>query len=131
MDSTHKRAVLLIRTMMCYLEDTEPSDWARIRRVATEIEGREELKWANRLIKKDAEYVEERALEVLEELGEEIAQQTRLDYLSAIWREEMSKGYLTNKEAQWLLKVGYKWRLEQELLQVVDDAALLGRDDVS
>ena len=121
MEIFEKKALLLIKAILCYHHGIQEEDHIQLSQQAEDINGQKEFKWAIDFIEKDTLSANKRGKKMLKKLGADISSANRLKYIADSWKEGMKKGYLTNIEVDWLLEVASLWKLEKKLLKEVDD----------
>ena len=119
MDTSEKKALLLLKAVLFYYHGIDDEERALLARKAEAIDGKAELDWALAFIEKDTTSAQSRSQKQLIRLSSSLEAEQRLAYLKESWTEAMRKGYLTNAEMLWLLKIAKAWNTEKKLLAEV------------
>jgi len=90
-----------------------------LERTAKELDGANELKWANAFIAKDYSTAFDRARTYLKDTLGKQKKDKRLWYLDRVWKANYQKGYITEMEATAMLKLAKDWGIESELISMV------------
>ena len=120
MNTKEKKTILLLKAALFYYSGWGDKEEKLLLRKAREINGTTELNWVMSFIEKDIPSAQTRAQKKMCQIAKEISNEHRLTYLWENWEEGMRKGYLSNPEALYLLKIAKAWKVEKELLKKID-----------
>ncbi|MEQ9166918.1 MAG: hypothetical protein RLO12_11715, partial [Fulvivirga sp.] len=86
---------------------------------AEELDGHEELEWANEFIAMDYFNSFERAREYLNDVVGDYPKEKRVMYIDMVWQANNLKGYVTELEATAMLKLAKDWNVEADLIELI------------
>ena len=118
MDTEEKKIILLLRAVLFHYQGLGDKGEVLLRRKAKEIQAEEELKWVLASVEKSPS--SSRSCKQLQKLARGLSSEHLLTHLYESWEEGMKKGYLSNSEALWILKVAKVWGIEKDLLVRID-----------
>jgi hypothetical protein len=117
MSSEEKKIFLLLQSIIFQYHGLDDAEQQLLQQSAEELQGREELNWAQEFIAEDYLTAFDRARAFLQ--GVELEAEKKLDYLYQVWLSNNAKGYITEMEATAMLRLARDWKLEGELVQRV------------
>ncbi|UII34219.1 hypothetical protein LVD17_10395 [Fulvivirga ulvae] len=119
MTSEEKKAYLLLKSVIFHYHGLDEKERQNLQETALEIDGLEELKWANEFIAKDYFNSFDRAREYLNGIIGDYPLEKRVFYIDMVWKSNSLKGYVTELEATAMLKLARDWNVEAELMEIV------------
>ncbi|QSE98332.1 hypothetical protein [Fulvivirga lutea] len=119
MTSEEKKAYLLLKSVIFHYHGLDDDERQNLEETADELDGHEELKWANEFIAKDYFNSFDRAREYLNDVVGDYAKEKRVMYIDMVWQANNLKGYVTELEATAMLKLAKDWNVEAELIELV------------
>jgi hypothetical protein len=119
MSSEEKKAFLLLKSMIFHYHGLDEDESQILERSANNIDGVDELKWANDFIAEDYSTAFDRARTYLKDAMENVDRDTKLSYLDQVWKSNYQKGYITEMEATAMLKLAKDWGIESDLISMV------------
>ncbi|MTI24665.1 hypothetical protein E1163_06885 [Fulvivirga kasyanovii] len=119
MTSEEKKAYLLLKSVIFHYHGLDEKERQNLQETAQEIDGLEELKWANEFIAKDYFNSFDRAREYLNDIIGDYPLEKRVFYIDMVWKSNSLKGYVTELEATAMLKLARDWNVEAELMEIV------------
>lgn len=119
MTSEEKKAYLLLKSVIFHYHGLDEKERQNLQETAQEIDGLEELKWANEFIAKDYFNSFDRAREYLNDIIGDYPLDKRVFYIDMVWKSNSLKGYVTELEATAMLKLARDWNVEAELMEIV------------
>jgi hypothetical protein len=119
MSGEEKKAFLLLKSMIFHYHGLDEDEIQILERTAKELDGANELKWANAFIAKDYSTAFDRARTYLKDTLGKQKKDKRLWYLDRVWKANYQKGYITEMEATAMLKLAKDWGIESELISMV------------
>ncbi|MBL6449944.1 hypothetical protein JMN32_26765 [Fulvivirga sp. 29W222] len=119
MTSEEKKAYLLLKSVIFHYHGLDEKERQNLQETAQEIDGLEELKWANEFIAKDYFNSFDRAREYLNDIIGDYPLEKRVFYIDMVWKSNNLKGYVTELEATAMLKLARDWNVEAELMEIV------------
>jgi hypothetical protein len=117
MSSEEKKIFFLLKSIIFHYHGLDEEEQHLLRESAAELEGDEELNWAQEFVAQDYLSAFDRARVYLQKV--EIAPQKKLDYLYRVWKANNAKGYITEMEATGMLRLARDWQLEADLMKLV------------
>ena len=119
MNSEEKKAYLLLKSVIFHYHGLDEKERQNLQDTAKEIDGMEELKWANEFIAKDYFNSFDRAREYLNDIIGDYPLEKRVFYIDMVWKANNLKGYVTELEATAMLKLAKDWNVEEELMNIL------------
>ena len=119
MTSEEKKAYLLLKSVIFHYHGLDEKERQNLQETAQEIDGLEELRWANEFIAKDYFNSFDRAREYLNDIIGDYPLEKRVFYIDMVWKSNSLKGYVTELEATAMLKLARDWNVEAELMEIV------------
>lgn len=119
MTSEEKKAYLLLKSVIFHYHGLDEKERPNLQETAQEIDGLEELRWANEFIAKDYFNSFDRAREYLNDIIGDYPLEKRVFYIDMVWKSNSLKGYVTELEATAMLKLARDWNVEAELMEIV------------
>jgi len=119
MSSEEKRAYLLLKSVIFQYHGLDEAEQENLDASAKEIDGVEELAWANSFISEDYITAFDRARDYLKNIFMSFDKEKRLDYLDKVWQSNNSKGFITEMEATAILRLARDWEVESDLIELV------------
>jgi hypothetical protein len=119
MTSEEKKAFLLLKSVIFHYHGLDEDEKKILEETATNLDARDELKWAIEFIARDYISAFERAREFLNAIIGQLPKEKRLEYLNMVWKANNQKGYITEMEATAMLKLAKDWQVENELIAMV------------
>ncbi len=123
MTSEEKKAYLLLKSIIFHYHGLDEDEKQNLRETAEELDGVEELKWANEFIAEDYFNSFDRARDYLNDVVGDYAKDKRVAHIEMVWQANNLKGYVTELEATAMLKLAKDWKVEQELIDLVKSAS--------
>ncbi len=119
MTSEEKKAYLLLKSVIFHYHGLDDDERDNLNATAEELDGHEELEWANEFIAKDYFNSFERAREYLNDIVGDYPKEKRVMYIDMVWQANNLKGYVTELEATAMLKLAKDWNVEAELIEFI------------
>lgn len=119
MTSDHKRAFLLLKSVIFHYHGLDESEQELLNEAADKLDAHEELQWVTEFITSDTFTAFERSREYLNTLATNWDNATKLSYLSIVWEATNKKGYITEMEATAMFKLAKDWHIQKELIALV------------
>ncbi|MTI39618.1 hypothetical protein [Fulvivirga lutimaris] len=119
MTSEEKKAYLLLKSVIFHYHGLDDDERENLDATADELDGHEELEWANEFIAKDYFNSFERAREYLNDVVGDYPKEKRVMYIDMVWQANNLKGYVTELEATAMLKLAKDWNVEAELIEFI------------
>lgn len=123
MTSEEKKAYLLLKSVIFHYHGLDDDEKANLEETAKELEGQEELDWANDFIAQDYFNSFERARDYLNNIIGDYTEEKRVMYINMVWQANNLKGFVTELEATAMLKLARDWNVEAELIEMVKKQA--------
>ena len=112
MTTEEKKAYLLFKSVIFHYHGLDEDEQEMLEETATNIDGEQELKWAQDLISENYYDAFERAREYLGEVMMTFEPQVRLSHLAMVWDANQKKGYVSELEAAAMLILAKDWEVE-------------------
>ena len=106
----------LLAVSFANFHGVDEDEEAFLQKQAQLFSAKEALAQARQFVEKDTSTAGDRALEALEKQASSHSQEKLYDFFKKIWDMGMEKGYLTEAEAVFLIKVAQLWKLPTQLL---------------
>ena len=113
---------MLLNSIIFHYHGLDEEEEQILRRISEELEAGNELDWAFDFISKDYLTAYDRARKHLKESMLKLDKTKRLDFINATWKANFEKGYITEMEATAMLKLARDWEVDEDLIQVVQQA---------
>ena len=123
MTSEEKKAYLLLKSVIFHYHGLDDDEKENLNETAKELNGQEELEWANDFIAKDYFNSFDRAREYLNEVVGDYPKEKRVMYIEMVWQANNLKGFVTELEATAMLKLAKDWNVEADLIEMVKKIA--------
>ena len=117
---TEKQAILLLKSLIFHYHGLDEDEAKMLKDTASKLDAHLELKWANEFIALDFLSAFERSREFLNEHIGTLPPNKKLSYLHGVWKDNNSKGYLTEMETTAMLKLAKEWDISSELMQKIN-----------
>ncbi len=119
MNPEEKKAFILLKTLIFHHHGLDEDEEKILNETADDLDGHNELIWANAFISQDYISAFERSRVFLNKVIGRLEKKKRVNHLIAIWEDNNKKGYLTEIEATAMLTFARDWSVEKELLKKV------------
>ena len=119
MTSEEKKAFLLLKSVIFHYHGLDEDEQKILDDTAAELDGEDELEWANEFIAEDYYTAFDRAREYLAEVMNKLDKESRLHYMSIVWEANNKKGYISEMEATAMLKLAKDWHIESALIEMI------------
>jgi len=119
MTSEEKKAYLLLKSVIFHYHGLDEDEKQNLKETAEELDGQEELEWANSFISEDYFNSFERARDYLNEVVGDYKKEKRVELIEMVWQANNLKGFVTELEATAMLKLAKDWKVEPELIELV------------
>ncbi|MEP2773804.1 MAG: hypothetical protein ABJH05_16750 [Fulvivirga sp.] len=123
MNSEEKKAYLLLKSVIFHYHGLDEDEKQNLRETAEELDGAEELKWANEFIAEDYFNSFDRARDYLNDVIGDYSKEKRVAHIEMVWQANNLKGYVTELEATAMFKLAKDWKVESELIELVKNQA--------
>lgn len=117
MSSEDKKIFFLLQSIIFQYHGLDEEEQLLLQQSAEELQGHEELNWAQEFIARDYLTAFDRARNYLQSIS--ISSEQKLDYLHRVWLSNNAKGYITEMEATAMLRLARDWQLEADLVKMV------------
>lgn len=119
MNPEEKKALILLKALIFHYHGLDEDEEKILIQTADDLDGHDELTWANAFISQDYLSAFERSREFLNKVFDKLDKQKRIDHLITVWEDNNEKGYLTEMEATAMLTLARDWSVEKDLLKKV------------
>lgn len=119
MTSEEKKAYLLLKSVIFHYHGLDEEEKSNLQKTADELDGHEELAWANSFIAEDYFNSFERARDYLNDIIGDYPKEKRVMFIDTVWQANNIKGYVTELEATAMLKLARDWNVEGELIELI------------
>ncbi|MEQ8478706.1 hypothetical protein [Fulvivirga sp.] len=119
MTSEEKKAYLLLKSVIFHYHGLDDDERENLNTTAEELDGHDELEWANEFIAMDYFNSFERAREYLNDVVGDYPKEKRVMYIDMVWQANNLKGYVTELEATAMLKLAKDWNVEADLIELI------------
>jgi hypothetical protein len=119
MNSSHKKALLLLKAIIFLYHDFTEEELRLLKETASSIKAEDELEWAMGFIQEDIYTAYERTRDFLKKELHEEEDDKKIDYLFDVWLATNQKGYITEMEALAMIKLARDWGVETEFIKKV------------
>jgi hypothetical protein len=119
MTSELKKAFLLLQSVIFQYHGFSEDERDILNNLAEQIDGKNELEWANNFVEENLYDAFERARNYLRENLGQVDNDTKIQFLKAAWDANNAKGFISEIEATALLKVSKDWQVERVFLQEI------------
>lgn len=119
MQKEEKKAFILLKSLIFHYHGLDEDEEKILNASADKLDAQEELLWANAFIAEDFLSAFERSREYLKKTLGTLDPKTKLDYLYEVWEDNNKKGYLTEMEANAMLKLAKDWSINEDLMKKV------------
>ena len=120
MESTNEKKVFMLLKAVIFhyhgLDDEEKND---LEKTAVDLDAEAELKWALEFIGEDYISAFDRARVYLNDFIGDYPKEKRVDLINMVWQANNLKGYVTEMEANAMLKLAKDWNVQKELIDLV------------
>ncbi len=117
MSSEEKKIFFLLKSIIFHYHGLDDEEQQLLQESAEELQGYEELAWAQEFVAQDYLSAFDRARTFLQ--GVALAPEKKLEYLHSVWMANNAKGYITEMEATGMLRLARDWQLEGDLIKKV------------
>ncbi len=119
MTSELKKAFLLLQTVIFQYHGFSDEERSILEDLASQLDARQELAWANEFVEKNVYDAFERAREYLRQTMCALDDETKISFLKSAWDANNSKGFISEIEATALLKLSKDWHVERAFLKEI------------
>ena len=114
-----KKVYMLLKAVIFHYHGLDEEEKRDLDTTASELDAREEYKWALDFISQDYITAFDRARDFLNEIIGDYTKEKRVELINMVWKSNNVKGYVTEMEATAMLKLAKDWNVQQELIQLV------------
>ena len=119
MTTEEKRVYLLLKAVIFHYHGLDHEEKADLQDAAAKLDGEAELKWALDFIDQDHLTSFERARAFLNDIIGDYPKEKRISLINMVWESNNLKGYVTEMEANAMLRLARDWMVERELIDLV------------
>ncbi|MDX1627169.1 MAG: hypothetical protein R3345_00635 [Fulvivirga sp.] len=119
MTKEEKKAYLLLKSVIFHYHGLDEDEKQNLEETARQLDGHEELQWANDFIAEDYFNSFERARDYLNDVVGDYPEDKRVELIEMVWQANNLKGYITELEATAMLKLAKDWKVETNLMEFV------------
>lgn len=119
MDSSHKKALLLLKAIIFLYHDFTEEEIRLLQVTADDFDAQEELKWAMDFVNEDVYTAYDRTRDYLKKALQNEASQKKVSYLYDVWLATNLKGHITEMEALAMIKLARDWNVESDFIKLV------------
>ena len=119
MDSSHKKALLLLKAIIFLYHDFTEEEIRLLQATADDFEAQEELKWAMDFVNEDVYTAYDRTRDYLKKALQHEALDKKVNYLYDVWLATNQKGHITEMEALAMIKLARDWNVESDFIKLV------------
>ncbi len=119
MTSEEKRVFLLLKAVIFHYHGLDAEEKLDLEEAARKMEGEEELQWALQFIDEDHVTSFERARTFLNDIIGDYPKEKRVSLINMVWESNNIKGYVTEMEANAMIRLSRDWMVERELIELV------------
>jgi len=119
MTSEEKKAYLLLKSVIFHYHGLDEDEKQNLKETAEDLDGLEELEWANSFIAEDYFNSFDRARDYLNDVVGDYRKEKRVELIEMVWQANNLKGYVTELEATAMLKLARDWKVEADLIELV------------
>lgn len=117
MSSEEKKIFFLLKSIIFHYHGLDDEEQQLLQESARELEGFDELAWAQDFVAQDYLSAFDRARVYLQAVT--LPADKKLEYLHSVWQANNAKGYITEMEATGMLRLARDWQLEGDLIRKV------------
>jgi hypothetical protein len=117
--SEEKKVYMLLKSVIFYYHGLDELEKQDLNKTADELHAHEEYRWAIDFISADFITAFDRAREYLNEHIGDYTKESRIELVNMVWRANNLKGYVTEMEANAMLKLAKDWNVQKELIELV------------
>ena len=119
MDSSHKKALLLLKAIIFLYHDFTDDEKKLLEETAISFDASEELQWAMDFVNEDIYTAYERTRDYLKKALQNEQDSQKVSYLYDVWLATNQKGYITEMEALAMIKLARDWGVESDFIKTV------------
>lgn len=119
MTTEEKRVYLLLKAVIFHYHGLDSQEMNDLENAARDLGGEEELKWALDFIDQDHVTAFDRARNFLNDIIGDYAKEKRVGLIQMVWDSNNLKGYVTEMEANAMMRLARDWMVERELIELV------------
>ena len=114
-----KKFFLLLKAVIFYYHGLDEDERLMLEETASQIDGKEEMKWAVSFVSKDYLNSFERAREYLKPQMKTIDKKKSVAFLWDVWQANDKKGYTTEMEASAMIRLARDWGIDYEIRDLI------------
>ncbi len=114
-----KRVYLLLKAVIFHYHGLDQLEKIDLDESAKRMDGLEALRWAMDFIEKDQITAFDRARDFLNDIIGDYTKEKRVELVNMVWDSNNLKGYVTEMEANAMLRLARDWKVEGEFIQLV------------
>lgn len=119
MTSEQKKALLLLNSVIFNYHGLDEEEQKILEEIASNLDGKKELEWAQAFVQEDVPTLFERAREYFKTTISTYDKETKVSYLNTVWEGTNKKGHITEMEAMAILKLAKDWGVQRDFLNLV------------
>jgi len=119
MTTDEKKVYMLLHLVIFHYHGLDDEEEKILDQKAEQVGAHAELEWANDFISTDYLSAFDRARDYLTNVISKFNKEKRIQYLDDVWNANSTKGYITEMEAQAMIKLAMDWEVDEELLERV------------
>jgi hypothetical protein len=117
--SEEKRVYMLLKSVIFHYHGLDEEEQKDLDQTSKDLDAEEEYKWAIEFVGKDYLTAFERARDFLNDTIADYPKDKRIELINMVWQSNNLKGYVTEMEANAMLKLAKDWNVQKELIDLV------------
>src|SRR5688572_31692488 len=110
---------MLLKSVIFHYHGLDEQERQDLNNTAVALNAHEEYKWAMDFVATDYITAFDRARNLLNEVIGDYQKDKRIELINMVWQANNLKGYVTEMEANAMLKLAKDWNVQKELIQLV------------
>ena len=110
---------MLLKSVIFHYHGLDEEEQKDLDQTSIDLEAEEEYKWAVEFVAKDHLTAFERARDFLNDTIADYPKDKRVELINMVWQANNLKGYVTEMEANAMLKLAKDWNVQKELIELV------------
>ena len=114
-----KKVYMLLKSVIFHYHGLDEEEKNDLKQTAQELDAHVEYDWALQFVAEDYFTSFDRARTYLNEIISDYPKEKRVELINMVWRANNLKGYVTEMEANAMLRLAKDWNVQQELIDLV------------
>lgn len=114
-----KKVYMLLKSVIFHYHGLDEAEKGELEKTSNELNAQAEYQWALDFISQDYITAFDRARGYLNDIIGDYPKDKRVELITMVWQANNRKGYVTEMEANAMLRLARDWNVKEELIGLV------------